>query len=45
MGDIAERKLWDKYMDAYEDMIRETSTDGGAVVSWSRPTTNIWRIW
>jgi PPK2 family polyphosphate:nucleotide phosphotransferase len=27
MGDIAERKLWDKYMDVYEDMIRETSTD------------------
>ena len=27
MGDVAERKLWDKYMDAYEDMIRETSTD------------------
>jgi len=26
MGDIAERKLWDKYMDAYEDMIRQTST-------------------
>jgi PPK2 family polyphosphate:nucleotide phosphotransferase len=26
MGDIAERKLWDKYMNAYEDMIRETST-------------------
>ena len=25
MGDVAERKLWDKYMDAYEDMIRETS--------------------
>ena len=25
MGDIAERKLWDKYMDAYEDMIRDTS--------------------
>jgi len=25
MGDIAERKLWDKYMDAYEDMIRHTS--------------------
>jgi PPK2 family polyphosphate:nucleotide phosphotransferase len=25
MGDIAERKLWDKYMDAYEDMIRATS--------------------
>jgi PPK2 family polyphosphate:nucleotide phosphotransferase len=25
MGDIAERKLWDKYMAAYEDMIRNTS--------------------
>ena len=25
MGDIAERKLWDKYMSAYEDMIRATS--------------------
>jgi PPK2 family polyphosphate:nucleotide phosphotransferase len=25
MGDIAERKLWDKYMEAYEDMIRATS--------------------
>jgi PPK2 family polyphosphate:nucleotide phosphotransferase len=24
-GDIAERKLWDKYMRAYEDMIRHTS--------------------
>ena len=26
MGDIAERALWDKYMDAYEDIIRATST-------------------
>ena len=26
MHDIAERKLWDKYMAAYEDMIRHTST-------------------
>lgn len=26
MGDVAERKYWDAYMDAYEDMIRETST-------------------
>ena len=26
MGDLAERKLWDRYMDAYEDMIRNTST-------------------
>ena len=25
VGDIAERKLWDKYMQAYEDMIRHTS--------------------
>lgn len=25
MTDIAERELWDKYMDAYEDMIRATS--------------------
>ncbi len=25
VGDIAERKLWGKYMDAYEDMIRSTS--------------------
>jgi PPK2 family polyphosphate:nucleotide phosphotransferase len=25
MGDVEERKLWDKYMDAYEDMIRHTS--------------------
>ena len=25
MGDVAERKLWDKYMDAYEDAIRHTS--------------------
>jgi len=26
MGDVAERKLWDRYMDAYEDMIRNTSS-------------------
>ncbi|MGB7774400.1 MAG: polyphosphate kinase 2 family protein [Pseudolabrys sp.] len=25
MGDLAERSLWDKYMEAYEDMIRNTS--------------------
>jgi PPK2 family polyphosphate:nucleotide phosphotransferase len=25
MGDVAERKLWSKYMDAYEDTIRHTS--------------------
>jgi PPK2 family polyphosphate:nucleotide phosphotransferase len=27
MDDLAQRKLWDRYMDAYEDMIRHTSTD------------------
>jgi PPK2 family polyphosphate:nucleotide phosphotransferase len=26
MDDVAERKLWDKYMAVYEDMIRHTST-------------------
>ena len=26
-GDIGERKLWDQYMMAYEDMIRATATD------------------
>jgi PPK2 family polyphosphate:nucleotide phosphotransferase len=26
-GDVGERMLWDKYMDAYEDMIRNTSTE------------------
>jgi polyphosphate kinase 2 (PPK2 family) len=25
MGDIEERKLWDKYMEAYSEAIRETS--------------------
>jgi PPK2 family polyphosphate:nucleotide phosphotransferase len=27
VGDVQERRLWRQYMDAYEDMIRETSTD------------------
>lgn len=26
-GDVAERKLWDNYMDAYEDMIRNTACE------------------
>ena len=26
MDDVADRKLWNRYMDAYEDMIRHTST-------------------
>jgi PPK2 family polyphosphate:nucleotide phosphotransferase len=25
-GDVEERKLWDRYMDAYQDMIRHTAT-------------------
>jgi PPK2 family polyphosphate:nucleotide phosphotransferase len=28
MGDVAERKLWDKYQHAYEETIRETSRPG-----------------
>jgi PPK2 family polyphosphate:nucleotide phosphotransferase len=27
IGDVEERRLWRRYMNAYEDMIRETSTD------------------
>jgi polyphosphate kinase 2 (PPK2 family) len=27
MSDVTERKRWPEYMAAYEDMIRETSTD------------------
>lgn len=27
MSDVSERKLWPKYMEAYEDLIRETSRD------------------
>jgi len=27
MNDVTERKRWDEYMDVYEDMIRETSTE------------------
>jgi PPK2 family polyphosphate:nucleotide phosphotransferase len=29
IGDVAERELWDRYMEAYQDMIRHTSTDAG----------------
>ena len=29
MGDVAERKLWDKYMHAYEEAIRATSREEG----------------
>ena len=27
MNDIRERQYWDKYMEAYEDILRETSTE------------------
>jgi polyphosphate kinase 2 (PPK2 family) len=26
MNDVAERQLWDRYMEAYDEMIRKTST-------------------
>ena len=44
MDDLAERKLWDRYMDAYEDMIRNTSA---ADVPWhvGRRTTNGLQGW
>ena len=29
MGDVAERKLWNKYMHAYEEAIRATSREEG----------------
>ncbi len=40
MGDVAERKLWDKYMDAYADMIEHTSTD--AAPWFVVPADNKW---
>ncbi len=40
MGDVAERERWDDYMEAYEDMIRGTSTDVCTVVRGARPTTS-----
>ncbi len=39
MGDITERKLWPKYMAAYDDLIRQTSRPERPG-SWCRPTTN-----
>jgi PPK2 family polyphosphate:nucleotide phosphotransferase len=40
IDDLAERKRWDRYMDAYEDMIRNTST---ADVPWHVvPADNKW---
>ena len=31
-GDLAERKLWDDYVEAFEECLERTSTDGRAVV-------------
>lgn len=40
MGDVEDRKLWDRYMAAYEDMIRHTST---AEAPWHVvPADNKW---
>jgi PPK2 family polyphosphate:nucleotide phosphotransferase len=40
MGDVQDRKLWDRYMAAYEDMIRHTST---AEAPWHVvPADNKW---
>ena len=36
MADVNERKLWNKYQDAYEDMIRHTSRSGRALVRRAR---------
>jgi polyphosphate kinase 2 (PPK2 family) len=39
-ADVAERAHWDEYMDAYEDMIRNTATD---FAPWSVvPADNKW---
>ncbi len=40
MGDVNERKLWDTYMDCYEDMIRHTSRD--AAPWFVVPADNKW---
>src|SRR5262245_10882650 len=37
MGDVAERKLWDKYMDAYEDMIQYIDAPRALVRGPGRP--------
>ncbi len=40
LGDLAERRLWDRYMEAYEDMIRRTAT---AQAPWHVvPADNKW---
>ena len=44
MGDVAERKLWDKYMHAYEEAIRATSRPEGRRGTSCRPTTSGSRV-
>ncbi len=42
MADVSERRLWDKYQGAYQDILRRTSAKHAAVVcgprdhKWSR---------
>lgn len=40
MGDATERRYWDDYMSAYEDMIRNTATD--AAPWYVVPADNKW---
>jgi PPK2 family polyphosphate:nucleotide phosphotransferase len=40
LGDVAERELWDRYMEAYEDMIRHTSSE--AAPWYVIPADNKW---
>ena len=43
-NDVLERRHWDEYMSAYEEMIRNTSTKCAPGTS-CRPTTNGSRAW
>jgi hypothetical protein len=44
MNDVTERRRWDRYMRAYEEMIRATSHADGAG-TWSRPITSRSPAW
>jgi PPK2 family polyphosphate:nucleotide phosphotransferase len=43
MNDVVERKRWDRYMEAYEEMIRATSTDDAPW--YVIPADNKWFTW
>jgi polyphosphate kinase 2 (PPK2 family) len=43
MNDVTERKRWDRYMEAYEEMIRATSTDDAPW--YVVPADNKWFTW